>query len=442
MKTLAENNGKSMVDLVAQNEATKQRIRDVTTRKNQIEDISRQSDLVNMNKTFIDTMAGLTPVIDDQLVLKRESLRLEDQLAQAAITRLITEKPYLAAMEDELRSRQALVAQAKKFNLEMENNKGLQGWAFQKVKTESQKNTWADAMEGAESYITDAFSQGIQGALTKTKLDFMELTKTMAQSFILNIGKQGIHWGFTQIAKGVLGDKAGMFGQRGATPANPLFVSQVGGLGSMPGINGLFGSNLQDEANILLSVFDQGSGLLASNANLFSDIFSYSIEGLNASSESWGGMFGSAISSLLGIFSGGGGGEGGGIFGTVLGIGSSLLGFFLHEGGIVGHGGRPVYAHLGWPPPGPGEVDIRALEGERVLSIPENRAYEAGLQTGGQGKTSAANQISVHAPINVTIHPRQEMTQSDYDRHSRMIVKSLNRELARFGKAPLGPSYG
>jgi hypothetical protein len=38
------------------------------------------------------------------------------------------------------------------------------------------------------------------------------------------------------------------------------------------------------------------------------------------------------------------------------------------EGGAVMHEGGIIYAHRGWPPPRPGEVDIRALEGEGVVS--------------------------------------------------------------------------
>jgi hypothetical protein len=99
---------------------------------------------------------------------------------------------------------------------------------------------------------------------------------------------------------------------------------------------------------------------------------------------------------------------------------------FFHSGGVI-------TAHTGWPRLASDEVPIIAQTGERVLSRSQNRDYEAGRSGGGP---------VVNAPISITIHPRQEMTQADYQRHARMIVKSLNRELGRFGKAPLGPSHG
>jgi hypothetical protein len=234
-----------------------------------IKEQERASEVLNLQKTFFDTMAGLTPVLEDQLFLKRKSLVLENELAQAAITKMMAEKPYLAHLEDELRLQQAVMAQAKKFNLEMENDKGLQGWAYGRVKSDSQKNTWADAMGGLEDFVGNAWTQGIQGALSKTKVDWMEIAKTMAQSFILNMGKQGITWGFGQLAKGILGDKAA--GQLG-TESNPMVVTIKGmglsGLGK--GSEASFGRSVAAAGKTGMTL-GGGKGLGASKGFSFTD---------------------------------------------------------------------------------------------------------------------------------------------------------------------------
>lgn len=209
---------------VAGNKAKEAQVIEVFDRKHF--DLSQQmeTERVNLFKGYLDTMANLSPVLADQLGYKRQALDYELKLADAALERSRREGKITQDTYDQAQGLAAVVAQAKKLNLEMENDKGLQGWAYARVKSDQQKNTWADAMSGLESFVNDAWTQGTQGALSKTKVDYMEVAKTMAQSFILNMGKQGITWGFGQIAKGFLGDKAGQLG----TESNPMVVTIKG----------------------------------------------------------------------------------------------------------------------------------------------------------------------------------------------------------------------
>jgi hypothetical protein len=217
---------------VAGNEEKIAQVHEVFTKKRSDLDAAVQTTTVNLFKGYLDTMASLSPTLVQQNELKRQSLDLELKLSAAALERQIREQKINPALADEARGLEKLVAQAKKYNLEMESDKGLKGWAYARVKSDQQKNTWADAMEGLEGFVNDAWSQGIQGALTKTKLNFAELAKTMAQSFLLNLGKQGIHKAFSWLAEGILGsNKLG-------TDSNPMVVR----VQNLPDFSGAVGS--------------------------------------------------------------------------------------------------------------------------------------------------------------------------------------------------------
>jgi hypothetical protein len=202
------------------NEAKTAQVKEVYARK--YADLSREmeTERLNLFKGYLDTMAGLTPVLADQLGYKRQALDYELKLAAAALERSRREGKITQDTYDQAQAMQAVAAQAKKYSLEMENNKGLQGWAYGRVKADSQKNTWADAMEGLESFVSDAWTQGIQGAVSKTKVDYMEVAKSMAVSFLLNLGKQGIHKAFGGLAELISGGGPGKIG----TKTNPMWV--------------------------------------------------------------------------------------------------------------------------------------------------------------------------------------------------------------------------
>lgn len=210
---------------VAGNAEKEAKVQEVFTRKHYDLEQQMETDRLGLFKGYLDSMSSLSPILTDQLGYKRQALDLELKLAEITLNRQLNEGKITRDTYDQITALRAVEAQAKKFNLEMENNKGLQGWAYQRVKSDSQKNTWADAMGGLEDFVNNAWTQGVQGALSKTKVDYMEVAKTMAQSFILNLGKQGITWGFGQIAKGILGDN---LSSKLGTEANPMVVTIKG----------------------------------------------------------------------------------------------------------------------------------------------------------------------------------------------------------------------
>jgi hypothetical protein len=346
-------------------------------------------DSLSLQKSLFDQLSALWPT---ELGFKQKALDLEIQINRATSDRKLMELERAGWVSKEqaaeIRGWEAILAAQKRYNLAMEHDKGLSGWAFGRVKAENQKNTWANAMEGAESFITDAFSQGIQGALSKTQVDWKETAKTMAVSFALNLGKQGIHWGFTQIAKGVLG--ASGIGQPGLTPARPLYVVEVGGKGNLGGagqLGDLLSGNFDNEISFgnipNIQEWNEVTGQWELVNAEFQNTFLEGSSLLTGAGSSILEFITQGASSLIeGISS---------IFGLVGKIGGEILGFLPFF-----HGGGPIYAHAGWPRLLPDEVPIIAKTGERVLSRAQNRDYEAGMRAAGGGGGQVIN-ISIDA---------------------------------------------
>jgi hypothetical protein len=53
------------------------------------------------------------------------------------------------------------------------------------------------------------------------------------------------------------------------------------------------------------------------------------------------------------------------------------------------------------------------------------------------GPSRQAGKIDVHLAPNINYR----MTQAEWNSEARKMVQAINRELTRFGKNPLGPSY-
>jgi hypothetical protein len=194
---------------------------------------------MGLEKSLYDQQLALTTSLPEQIELKRRSLDLETKMQEAnlktQLAAMVRAGKITEAQAAEYEGVQALINVHKKYVSEIESRKDIYSWAYARVKAEKEKNTWADAMEGAESFITDAFTQGIQGALSKTKADFAEIAKTMAQSLLLNLAKQGIHRAFTGIAEAIVG---GGLGKPDGSPNNPFTVVLKGFAGAGAAITG------------------------------------------------------------------------------------------------------------------------------------------------------------------------------------------------------------
>ncbi|MBI4643094.1 MAG: hypothetical protein HY743_05050, partial [Deltaproteobacteria bacterium] len=156
---------------------------------------------LSLQKSQLDALAGALPYLDQQLAVKRRILPLEAEINRLTLEQKLRTLEIPDALKDELRGYAALTAEAKRFNLEMEKNKGLSGWAWSRAKEADQKNTIKDMMGGLESGFQNAFSSGLQGVLSQDKKSLQNIGKTMWQGFLGEIHKGGITRVFDSAAK-------------------------------------------------------------------------------------------------------------------------------------------------------------------------------------------------------------------------------------------------
>lgn len=200
MEAISRETGKSMVDLVAQNETTRQRLGEVTARKNRIEDINRQTELLSLNKQYYDQMSQLSPTLEQQNIFKMRGVELENQMAYLAIDKLLAEKKYLEPLREELYARQAVVNQARLFNAEMERNKGFSGWAYRRSNEVAGRNDIDEMVKGLEGGIQSAWSTGFNAFLAQDKQGMAKAASNLVQSMMSEIVKRNITMLFDQVA--------------------------------------------------------------------------------------------------------------------------------------------------------------------------------------------------------------------------------------------------
>lgn len=396
-------------------------VREVFDRKHFELGQQMETERFNLFKGYYDTMASLAPLYEDQIGFKRQALEVENRLANMALERALREGKITQDTYDQAVAMQAVMFQVRKYNQEMESNKGFAGWAWSRGKEADQRNNIKDMMLGLENGFQNAFSAGLQGVLSKDKTTLKKMGETMFQGLLGEITKATITRVFDTGAKLIRGftspaPSRGLIGEAASAPAAGGIP--IGGTADPYGLQ-TAGETLQTA----------GSGFLT-NSQQF---------GLNAA------QFGMASAGLLlsgiGIMTGS---QELVVAGTVLQVGAmaiqtaaALLQIaaamnaipFFHSGGGVGPYG-PVYAHLGWPRPRHDEVDIRAQLGEGVLSR-KGMANLAALNMGNF--TTLGRQIKGTQPvvINLTHAPtyHYRATQADYNRDAKMMVKAIKREM-------------
>ncbi|TSA10043.1 MAG: hypothetical protein D4R73_05920 [Deltaproteobacteria bacterium] len=161
-------------------------------RQRVIKEVERVSEVLNLQKTYVDAMASASPIITDQLTWKKQALDLENRLAQAAITKTIAEKPYLAFLQDEMRAQQAFINQAKQYALARESwrTEGWQGGLkMGLVDSQNTTATWqadqvASFLKNAPQAISQQMASSFIGYLQGKKTDFDALAWSMGEKLI------------------------------------------------------------------------------------------------------------------------------------------------------------------------------------------------------------------------------------------------------------------
>jgi hypothetical protein len=369
--------------------------------------IMNQQEIANTEltnqKAYIDALASSTPYLEDQLALQQQSLVIEEQLAQAAITKLIEQKEELAGYETIMRNRQRGITLAKQ---EAEIRKGwrLQGYegALKGAYVEAKETakTWdydtlTSLIKSAPQTISQSMASGFVDYLRGKKVDLDEIAYSMAESLIakqmegflvklLPQALQGLMYLLT-IKTTAEAAAATTEATAAATSANTLILGGVGAGNAM--VNGAI------EAAAILSKSGGGGG-------------------------GGGGLLGGFLGKIPGLF------------GQATTYGSSTAtytspGYYPGGYGYQNyHMGGLIYAHGGLNLASD-EVPIIAQTGERVLSRGQNAEYESGMKSdeppqvnitinNNNAKAQVSGQQEANGDITITI--------------DEMVANAINRK--------------
>lgn len=366
-------------------------------------------------KAYYDSLASSSILIKDQVAWKEQSWQIEKKISQVQLEQWFISKDLSAADEDNYRGLQALTNAAKDYNQQRQKAVDLgtlEGWAIERAgdSLKRSRSTIKDALTGVENYVTDAWTQGIEGALTKTKKDWKEVGQTVVQSMILELNKKSFTKIWDNIAKTLAPQAKKTTGDNSADTAEQLSVAAGGLQEASIGFNlntaqfglaagGLLLSGIgiatNSQALVYAGAFLQVIALAIQvyemlTATTTTSQFTMSAVALTTSAaflKSSATALIAAARALASSASKGGGGGIGGILGGALsfipGVGPLLgaavsIGGGMIESGLLGHSGLLVahdgllVAHNGLQPD---ERLVKVLTGEPILRREAMAAY-------------------------------------------------------------------
>jgi hypothetical protein len=417
----------------------------IKSQKIWLEDVKQYEARAGLEKGFLDTLASSSPLLSEQLGYKQKALALEIEIDRYTLEKKFLEMEISEEQKDQYRGLLALTNAAKKYSLERE------GWKTQGIgggmkilgeDLRKEGETWvADSFvsgfKSARSFLEDSLSGVMKGMLRGEKLDIKKFGLSVGDSIIDGMVKMGSRE-LIKLFTGTLEKAVTSLGGEAAGKAIGRVVGKAGG----DIVGGVVGQAPEAAAGVELmaaALALTGSSLLLDGSSLLLDLSSMLLAGssllldgtsllLDGSAALLGGAAVMLSQAALAL--------------TIAAAVDAVP--ILHQGGIItAHGGLNLLAN---------ERLIKAQLGEGIISNRGMAALPPGgfdfINQGGglpvvpvRGEAGGGGGNVVHAPINITINPRQEMTQSDYNRHSRMIVKSLNRAIGVRGQK-LGDGRG
>ena len=183
-------------------------------------------DIENARKGYMTTLAGVTPLLTDQITLQQQIMVIELKRNQLALDKKIRDDKIPQAEADELRGLLALTSQEQKYALALKAasaQTGLQG--ITAGLEQANINAINTAATSTSKMVVDAFAQMPQqiggematwmvNTLQGKKTDFMQLGYSMAQSMLSALWTGMIQQIMPAITKAIMG----VIGGGGGTP--------------------------------------------------------------------------------------------------------------------------------------------------------------------------------------------------------------------------------
>ena len=325
-------------------------------------------EILNLQKSQLEGLAAVVPLKSQQLAIEQKILPLVAEINRLSLDRKMTELGLTEAQKEELRGLQAVTEQYRKFNLEMEKNKGFAGWAWSRAKEAEEQGTVRNLMNSLESGTQNAFSSALQGFLSQDRQNLLKVGQTMFLGLWGEIQKSSISSVYGGLAKmlaprqpaGLEGTSDRIMGQLSGA-ASGLQKASVGlnlntaqfGLAAGGLLLSGIGIATNSQALVIAGTVLQMAGMAI---QLYEALTATTeITAAMALSGSAAALTGSAISLDIAAIalksaaaaSAGRGGDrkGGGLLSFIPGVGP-LLSSIFHAGGLVAHQGLLV-AHGG-----------------------------------------------------------------------------------------------
>lgn len=177
---------------VAGNEDKIAKVREVFDKKHQDLVENQQIEAINLMKGYLDSMSQMAPLLDDQLRLKEQSLKLEMELSSQSLDRMLREEKITQATYDEAKAMQALVNQAKKYSLERMTWQTLGvsgGIQMANIEAINQAKVWlanttSQWIMSLPQTVSQPMASTFIDILRGRKTDFEELGWSMAQAML------------------------------------------------------------------------------------------------------------------------------------------------------------------------------------------------------------------------------------------------------------------
>lgn len=183
-KILASGN-KELIDAMKKAQERESEIREIQSTKTQQEKLRLEHSYNEMLKDRYQQIADLTPVREEQIILQREALRIENEIGYAQLQQaLVMRKDLTPAQKERLLYLQQQLGLLKEARL-MEDQ-GYMGAIkkYGREKRQQMEQAPYEFISGVMGDVESAFGNALRAGLNKEKVNFEEFFNNLAVSFM------------------------------------------------------------------------------------------------------------------------------------------------------------------------------------------------------------------------------------------------------------------
>lgn len=235
---LVQYGGLSREQLIITKEKAKGIIDEIMGRQEQIAKVTTSLYGPEKTKEYLSAMAGLTPMLSDQLILKEQALALEISIGRSQLDNwLLTKTKMEPAEKERIRLLYEQLSVEKKLSLERERwvhgggiSEGLELYRSEVSKKTSMFSGvwWKDQLNSVENWVGSTFANTAMDIFEKRKTDWKAMGKQIFAGLIGEFAKEGFRKLFGGGGGGITEGLKKLFGSGSVTPRIQGGVSEWG----------------------------------------------------------------------------------------------------------------------------------------------------------------------------------------------------------------------